>query len=314
MKESGVLIQTISRALDWTTNLSSIVYSPHPHLVPVEKKEVRDLLPRGLTRRSPHDRRPGTEGHFSGHPFRYLVGAIYLSQYSGVRQLRVEPYEVGKPGTEFTNGIFDFPAVGDFQAAKYLFQRLERCELNVTPAWMPLDPQDLSIANMRALLINATDLRHLALHLIGWYFENTTSSNLTSKDGVPMFKVLGLCNTWTKLRSLSLEGVQGTQGDFTKLLARHRHTLTSVTLQSCTLTSGWWSEIVDDVLYNTIILPFSMCGVTDMTDAEEEEYLAKGVYDGHVAVSPTGERYFVSVSSRLVWAHAYFVRSIQIQT
>jgi hypothetical protein len=46
MKASGVLLHTIARALDHITGLTSMVYSPRPHLIPVEAKVIRDLVPR----------------------------------------------------------------------------------------------------------------------------------------------------------------------------------------------------------------------------------------------------------------------------
>jgi len=46
MNVDGVLLQSIARGLGNMQNISSIVYSPHQHAIPVERKTLRDLLTR----------------------------------------------------------------------------------------------------------------------------------------------------------------------------------------------------------------------------------------------------------------------------
>ena len=47
MNVDGVLLQPIARGLGNMQIISSIVYSPHQHAIPVERKTLRGLLTRG---------------------------------------------------------------------------------------------------------------------------------------------------------------------------------------------------------------------------------------------------------------------------
>ena len=292
-----MLLQTMARALEWTPNVASIVYSPHPHLIPVEAKVVRDLVPRGgLANGLPHLTQ--IPQNRSEHPFRGLIGALYLSQYSGVRELRIEASRDDESGTPFTFAFFDFPDAIDFQAGRYLFQNLERCELNIKIWSRHDDGGKQRVANLSRMLAAAHDLRHLTLHI--------TSSQLSLMGLQPdqsMCAPLGLMKTWHKLRSLSLGGIYADGKEFLDLIRRHRYTITNLSFRKCSLFSGAWADVVDEVVYSTGILPFVLDSVnetmiptgngTAQSSAELEEWR----YEGHVEVSTDGERNFVRTNS-----------------
>lgn len=76
IKNGHVLLQTIARALDLMPNISSIVYSQGPRHLPIERKDMREIVP------------PCSFAAQDG--FHHLIGAVYISQYTGVREFRVE--------------------------------------------------------------------------------------------------------------------------------------------------------------------------------------------------------------------------------
>jgi hypothetical protein len=312
LKASDVLLQSMARALEWTTNVSSIVYSPHPHLLPPEAKLMRDLVPR--------DFRLGywvvvimsrNEHHINmQHPFLQLVGAIYLSQYTGVRELRIEPFRESEPGSPFTIDFFDLPDATHVQAGRHLFRHLERCELNLKIISRDDDTAIVSsddggrsrLAHLSHLLAAADDLRHLAFHIVGWRSTLPSAPFLELGPGQPVFSRLGLCKTWPKLRSLSLKGVHSEGDDFLDFIKRHKSTLRSLSIQDCALYTGIWADIVDEVVYTTRISPF----VLNMVNEERvptgsgdglvhsSQGLDEWLYEGHLEVSQNGERRFVS--------------------
>lgn len=83
---------------------------------------MKDLLPRDS--RSSESR---FDGHAVGlsksstHPFRQLIGAIHLTEFTGIRELRILPFDDRKPGTPFTFDFFSFPDASDIQAGQFLF-------------------------------------------------------------------------------------------------------------------------------------------------------------------------------------------------
>jgi hypothetical protein len=86
MTYDGVLLQSLARGLETMQNTSSIVYSPRQHLVPIQRKGLHDLLSRGAYQDCAHGSRATTWDH----AFRQLIGPIFLSQYTGIRELTVE--------------------------------------------------------------------------------------------------------------------------------------------------------------------------------------------------------------------------------
>jgi len=298
-----VLLQTIARALEWTTNLTTIVYSPRPHKIPVEAKVVRDLIPRGVANDSPRLLRVSVSQ--VEHPFRKLIGALYVSQYTGIRELRVEALQEGEVGTPFTFAFFDFPETVDFQAGKHLFKHLERCELNIKH-WTSEDHDggDIRIAALRKMLAIANELRHLALHIFDPQQDLDTRMAFGTHPTSPMMSRLGLQMTWPKLRSLSLRGIHAGTEQLLDLIRRHRYTLTSVLFRRCSLYAGTWADIVDEVVYNTRFLPFVLDSVregmvpTGSGTFESTADLEEWRYEGHIEVSKDSERNFVSA---LLW-------------
>lgn len=206
MKASGVLLQTMARALEWMPNISRIVYSPDAdHVLPVEVKDMRDLIPRSVSRMSHHS---------SDHPFRHLIGAIFISQFVGIREFRTEPRSIGKFGTEFSLNMFDFPQAEDFEAGRFFFQHLTKLELNMAirdyqRRTIGLHDSEAAqqLANLAKLITAATELRYLALHLSDWNVSAQLMYGHIVHNDQPIFRSLGLRTTWRKLRSLSLGGV-----------------------------------------------------------------------------------------------------------
>ena len=300
MKLDGVLLQTMAKGLEWTTNVASIVYSPHPHLLPTESKVMRDLLPRGTLIDSPHFHASQLSAHSSGHPFRFLIGALYVAQYTGVRELRIKPLRAGEPGTPFTLTIFDFPDAVDFKAGAYLFQRLERCELHFKSWIEENEVGKQRITNLRKMLAAAEELRNLALHFTDSMSDHEAMAILQSGSERTMISRLGLAGTWPKLRSLSLGGIYVQAEQLLDFIRRHRYTMNSLFLSKSGLDTGYWADIVDEVLYSTRILSFEVDRVREMRipvgdgTVESTEELQVWHYEGHVKVSKDGERNFVS--------------------
>ena len=316
MKASGVLLHTIARALDHITGLTSIVYSPRPHLIPVEALVMRDLVPRhceaGLVGpRHPFPVSAGQPTTRLEHPFRQLIGAIYTAQYNGVRELRVEALNIGDQGTPFT---FDILAchhtATELEAGLHLFKHLERCELDFK-VW-DFDPH-LTASGVQQrpildILLGVSDeIRHLALRLSGW----GPTGSLPSFSGLHlphqhMFKFMSLQKTWPRLQLLNLDGINGSEEDFLDLIIRHKDTLTSLSIRNCYLLRGIWGNIVDEVVYSTRIFPFVLylvseaqppasSGLTQVSsDSEQWKYV------GHLEVSKDGERTFVSLKTSVL--------------
>jgi hypothetical protein len=285
--------------LERTTNVASIVYSPHPHLIPIEAKVVQDLIPRN-TFRGP--RFPAAGYCVSEHPFLQLVGAIYVAQYSGIRELRVDAFDQEEPGTPLTLGFFSCPKAIDLQAARYLFQHLENCELNVRigSAGGIVDNADPSalenneFAHLDSLLAAAHELRHLALHAIYIDLFGDPETDRTQ------FSRFGLRETWPKLQSLSLAGMAAHGKHFLDIIRRHKDTLRSLAFRRCTQLSGTWADIVDEVLYSTKVATFVLQSVNEaqIPAGDGTSYsslgMEKWMYEGYMEASKDIERNFVS--------------------
>ncbi|KAJ8116229.1 hypothetical protein OPT61_g2306 [Boeremia exigua] len=282
MKSDGVLVQTISRALEWMPNIACIIYSPHPHHLPAEIKETKDLVPRGITTS------PATTYTSAEHPFRQLIAALYISQFTGIREFRAE-YLGAKPGTEFALSIFD---LGDDEmaAAKFLFQGLEKLSLNMA-LWVPNENIFGEVLDKFATLLRiSTDLQHLHFRPTHWKSE---------MGARPLFARLGLHATWSKLQSLSLHNVLADECEISDIIKRHKETLTSIKFSRCSLLVGAWADVVDEVVYGTNILPFVLERVNErglpspqyssLSPSEKELWK----YEGYIAVTQDGDRNFV---------------------
>lgn len=284
MKSDGVLVHTISRALEWMPNISCITYSPHPRHLPVEVKEVRGLLPRGVTNSF-------TAGYTcSDHPFRQLIAALYISQFTGIREFRTEALDMG-PGTQFSLGIFNLKD-NDMAAGKFLFQHLEKVVMNMSLAVPDEHLLGDVLGKFAELLRTTTNLQHLHLQFPDWKLVTNPQS---------LFAGLGLQTTWLKLRTLSLKGVLADEGEFSGMIQRHKETLSSVKFITCSLLKGAWADVVDEVLYGSKIFPF----ILDRVNERVSEYHGHSSlsslesecwnYEGCIEVTNGGDRNFVSI-------------------
>ncbi|KAH6615251.1 hypothetical protein C7974DRAFT_437140 [Boeremia exigua] len=282
MKSDGVLVQTISRALEWMPNITCITYSPHPHHLRTELKETQDLVPRGVTTSST------TNYTSSEHPFRQLIAALYMSQFTGIREFRTEA--IGKePGTEFALDIFNLDD-NEMVAAKFLFQHLEKLVLSMA-LWVSKDDKCGEIMDKFATLVRtSTELRYLHFHPTHWKPEMGVR---------PLFANLGLQTTWHKLQSLSLKYVLADDDEFLGIIKRHKKTLVSVRLSNCSLSKGLWADIVDEVVYGTKIDQFILHRVSER-DVPNIPHLSLGAsekelwkYEGHLTMTKDGDRNFI---------------------
>ncbi|KAJ4359043.1 hypothetical protein N0V95_002505 [Ascochyta clinopodiicola] len=286
MKSDGILVHTISKALEWMPNVSCITYSPQPRHLPAEAKELRDLIPRGVTALP-------TAGYTSSdHPFRQLVAALYMSQFTGIREFRTNALGA-TPGTEFALDIFNLTDDSDMAAGKFLFQHLETLVLNMA---LRIPDQHLfgeTLDKFAELLNTSSSLKHLHLHPTHW----------TSEFGVrPLFARFGLQNTWPRLQSLSLKGMLADEEEFSGMIKRHKETLVSVRFIRCSLLAGSWADIVDEVVYGSKIYPFVLdrvneIGLPNLNYASlSASEIERWKYEGRTKVTRDGDRNFVSAT------------------
>jgi hypothetical protein len=291
MKNSEVLLHTIARALEWMPNVSSIVYSPNARPIPIERKDMRDLLPRSHT----CDFTPWN------HAFSYLIAAIFMSDYKGIRELRIEKSAEGVESTSFSLSMFDLPQEQAVLAARHLFQGLHKLELNMAL----FDGGSKSgikeqLANLAKLLVAAKGLRHLAFHIPYWTPSTCVNYGHIWPHREPYFRSLGLGATWRELQSLSLEGIHADEQDFRDIIRRHKDTLRALAFQKCLLCTGIWAEIADEVVFSSSIVSFTINFVNETDDDPTESALAYKRapkiwgYEGHLIISKDGERSFVS--------------------
>ncbi|KAF1930862.1 uncharacterized protein M421DRAFT_57571 [Didymella exigua CBS 183.55] len=289
MKTDGILVHTLSRALDWMPNVSCITYSPHPHHLPTEAKDMKGLVQRSLSDS------PKSDYTSSKHPFRQLIAALYLSQFAGIRELRADYVgeSIANPGTEFAIGIFNLDE-SEMVAAEFLFQGLEKLVLN-----MALKVSDKATFGevtdkFATLLRSSTCLQHLHLHPTHWKSE---------VGAQPVFARLGLQTTWPKLQTLSLKGIFANEKDLSDMIKRHKKTLTNVKFSKCSLLDGLWADIVDEVVYGSQIRQFvldrgnerglSYLNYASLTTWERDFWK----YEGHLEVAKDDERRFVSAEA-----------------
>lgn len=293
MKHDGVLIQTLSRALEWMPNVSRITYSPLPRHLPIEANVMKGLVQRSLSNV------PGPGRTSSDHPFRHLVAALYLSQYAGIRELRtdlVDQHSVN-PGTEFALGIFDLDD-GEMAAAEFLFQGLEKLVLN-----MALKVSDKS--TLGEVAVKFATLLRSTVHLKHFHFHLPSSE---PEVGVkPLLARLCLETTWSKLRSLSLKGILADEKQLSGMIKRHKPSLTHVKFSECCLIEGAWADIVDEIVYGSRVHHFVLdrgnernlphLNYASLNSWERDSWK----YEGYLEVTKDGERSFVSAQVLTAW-------------
>lgn len=278
IKNGGILVQTVLRALECLPNIACITYSPYSRHLPIEMEETRDLIPSGFTFSLTPDP--------SGHPFRQLITALHMSQHTGIHELRIEPL-VADPGTVFTLDFFNFDEDG-MAAAKFLFLHLERCSFSMI-LWVSHSLQFRKIVqNFTTLLQMSTNLQHLHLDF--------TSQTGTSKR---IFARLGLQTTWSKLQSLSLEWVRADESEILDLMERHKTTLISAKFKDCCLLTGSWANVVDEAIHDTRITHFVLECVYEEIESQVNHWrdFAKErpewIYEGRIVTTENGHRIFV---------------------
>jgi len=302
LKASGVLMETLIRALENMPSVSSIVYSPHARLLRGEREHMRDLVPVGfICYPSSRTRRGYTT---PDHAFGQLIGAIYLSKFTGIRRLKVERVQEGEHATEFSAEMFDMPNATDMQAGIHLFCHLTHIELNMAlrdlnqEHMIPMEQQTPSrlgqqLANLAKLLACASELRHLILGVT--YCESLFDLYgpyiLVMKY---LFPADDLNPRWTKLESLGLDNVYASCHSCIDFIKRHRATLRSITFRRCRLTIGFWSDVVDAAMCDSDVNKFVL-------DCVDEAYVDRPLverirwqYEGHLVLEDD-ERNFVRI-------------------
>jgi len=302
-----VLLQTLARALEWQLpNVSSLIYSPEPHHIPLERKEMKEIRPRGPT----HSGR----AHDGLH---HLIGAIHISQYTGINEFKIKARSVSLPnniGTRFRVDVFGFRDPTHIEAGKFFFRNLNKIEMVLTPSSGIQTSPTAGVraldclANMAALLSEAKDLETLSLEFSHWHPDPHSMYGLMTPHAQPIFPYMGLGTTWLKLRELTLGGLFADEEEFKELVFRHGKTLTSLKFSYCSLFSGQWSNIVDDVVFGTNIAPFELDHVNEVNVGEatfaalSDIEAAKWQYEGRVAVTGEGERFFEEPQGKSVYA------------
>jgi hypothetical protein len=304
MKEDGVLLQSCARGLENMQNISSIVYSPCQHTIPMEIKTLRDLLPRGALPGAFTDNRITD----SEHPFRQLIGAIYMSGYIGIRQLTIEAPQEGDPCTELSLDMFTFPDPNDLNAGRHLFRNLVRLDLNLSilnilretsHPMTVIDPPDHELENLAKVLEAAQELRHFSFGILNWrHLDEIMWDGETFPEGRSILEFIGLGATWPKLRSLKLEGVYASERDLCGLINRHKDTVGTLIFAKSTLCTGLWLEVVNEVVFNaSMVTTFVLDkvnedrGTWDPSSSNRNKQILGG-YEGHL-VAKDGEREFV---------------------
>ncbi|KAF2002954.1 hypothetical protein P154DRAFT_430266 [Amniculicola lignicola CBS 123094] len=313
MRKGGVLLQSIARALDWMTNVTSVVYSPGPHTIPVEAKQVRDLLPRSCPRQGPGAMVQDFPAQIDTcqHGFHHLIGAIYTTQYRNITEFRVDKVASGQKGTEFTLFVFDFPDTSHLEAGRFFFSHLRKLTMNLSlwqPEGAPTFPHSgdyglKQLSNMAAVFTEATELEEMSFNLTHWRADPRASYGHLLHADRPLFPYLGLTTTWSKLRSLSLGGIYATEEQLQDLVSRHKEILNELSFSTCSLMKGIWASIVENVVYdcphimrftlqnvNETITPVGNLPFASLSHVEQKTWQ----YCGQLKTDSQGRRTFVS--------------------
>ena len=282
--------EALSNTLKMLPNLSSIVYSPYPRLIPTEGRHLAGLLPRGVTGTRLGERYGGYAS--AGHPFLQLIRGLYWARHTGIKAFETMLPLRGFPSTHFSLSMFDMCEF-DLIAAWTFFQNLEDIKLN-----MAFDASGLAerhfvdydklimLSKMVYLLSAAKKIRHLTLYIIHWDHGKRLADGQVLQR-FALFPYLGLGATWPRLQELSLGGIGGNSEDFVNLISRHKSTLKSVVMKECTIFKGVWATVVDEVL-NSSIYPFVLDRVNDTVRAGYD-----WTYEGRLEIAANGDRVFV---------------------
>ncbi|KAF2869862.1 hypothetical protein BDV95DRAFT_547126 [Massariosphaeria phaeospora] len=289
MRTDGILLHTVSKALDWMPNVSSVVYSPGPRNVPVEAKLMKDLVPRGSAHHNRSYHSHGDLGLLDLYGFYDIVGAICMSQYTGIREFHAEFPESNGAGTKFTLDMFTLPNPTHLEAAKFFFSRLNTIVLKFA-----INSEQGGLRNLNTLLSEAKDLQHMTMHFdLSWSHRNISQLDNYGR-ALPRLILGGI---WSKLCSLSLKGILTDEQQMMQVISRHKDTLASISLKYCVIASGTWANIMDEVLYNTSITSFILDHVQEefvgvrrvshMPAAERSSWQ----YEGQLRLNSNGDRY-----------------------
>ncbi|KAF2120642.1 hypothetical protein BDV96DRAFT_565261 [Lophiotrema nucula] len=323
IRTGHVMLQTLARAIEDMPNVTTVVYSPGPLVVPVEAKYVRDIIPRGVANSNRSfmsqfflQDRSTRELRFierKQHGIHHLIAAVHLTQYKGIREFRVERLKhqlaegqslLSVPGTEFTIFVFDFPTESHMEAGKFFFRQLHKIDM-MLPLRRPgadtycfNEASENCLANFKTLLAEATELQELALRIPQWHSHAEYIGRELGFTNV-IFNHLGLESTWPRLRKMTLGGIRAKEKQLHKLISRHIDTLRELHLGVCALSSGFWANLVDEVVYGcTRITPFTLLSVYEdevnempigqLPHEEQQMWL----YRGEVRVNAEGQRYW----------------------
>ncbi|KAJ4296594.1 hypothetical protein N0V90_006641 [Kalmusia sp. IMI 367209] len=253
--------------------------------------------------------------------FHHLIGAIFLltymflkclSRYSGIHEFRVDPPEpiaAVNPGSRTTFGLrdFEFAQPAHLESGKYFFRGLHKVVLYLELLGVQTQVSSKCLENLHTLLTEATNLRHLGLHLFPWHRRpSNTIESIDRGDYLP-FARLGLTSEWPGLESIDLEGISGSEKQMRNLISRHKTTLASVKLSHCVMTSGRWSSLVDDVVYETKIPTFVLDYVNEANVGNMRfvglsiDQARQWQYEGEVKENAEGERYFYERPGKSVY-------------
>ena len=287
---------------------------------------MRNLLPRGIV-----DRvwgivdGPVSYIESSQHGFHHIIGAIHAAQYTGIREFRVEATD-GTQGTAFTIYMFDFPQQQHLDAGRFFFRQLNKLKLNISlhpPGVVHLDhspplnahghsvgqfvripPGSFNsltlLSNLAILLSESKELREMSFHLAHWLPSATSMYAHIIQRGQSIFPHLGLTTKWPKLRVISLGGIYATEEELVGIMKRHDATLQELEFDHCSLISGFWANIVDEVLQSMSVSSFSLKKVNETKIGDKEfrelppEEVVHWQYEGTLMFDYAGLPYFVS--------------------
>ena len=325
IKRDGVLLQTIAKALEWMPNVHSVVFTSVPRTLPVERKDVRDIVPREFesqnwssSRETPFP--PPRVNLQTG--FHHLIGAVALAGYAGVREFRVEPRlehdgrfhladrTVDKPGP-FAFGVkdFHFPEQSHFAAGKHFFEHLT--SVDVTFGAFHRDTSAECFVNMRALLAEAKGLQRLRVSADHRLMGFTRVPAAHSEHSASTFGLLGLDASWPSLTHVTLQGILATEKELRDMLARGHGVLESLRFLRCILRKGGrWSNLVEEIVDGTQIREFVLDGVCEADlGIGLFSRIDMSQYEGYLRTDENGERHFEEPADKSIYAWQKFVRS-----
>ncbi|KAF2447964.1 hypothetical protein P171DRAFT_355049 [Karstenula rhodostoma CBS 690.94] len=308
--KEGVLLQTIARALEWMPHVETITYCSHPLHVPVEKKLMKDIL--GRSALYPALDVPSRTNSYGSievneNAFHHLIGAICIAKYSSIREFRVKQAQHNTPSRWLALREFHFAEPSHLESGKFFFRNLRKIELDLDFRFAAGGHECL--ANLRALLSEAKDLLHLRLYVEPRHHLHGIRAWLSDPVIQSPFRCLGLATEWPELRSIDLGRIVATEDELRDLLHRGKGTITSMKLTNCIITTGKWSNLVDEVVYGTKIRIFVLDrvheqfvggGVAFETLTPEEK--DKCTYKGQIKENEQGARYFWERPGKSVYA------------